>query len=61
MGSKKPKVMIYLSEEQKEQLDSWAKQEKRSVSNLVGLLVDQALQARQQTSSRDSPDPTEQK
>lgn len=43
MATKKPKVMIYLSEEQKDELDKWAKSEKRSVSNLVGFLVDQAL------------------
>ena len=44
MATKKPKVMIYLSEEQKKELDKWAKSEKRSVSNLVGFLVDQALE-----------------
>ena len=48
MATKKPKVMIYLSEEQKEELDKWAKAEKRSVSNLVGFLVDQALESYKQ-------------
>jgi hypothetical protein len=52
MGTKKPKVMIYLSEEQKEELDKWAKSEKRSVSNLVGFLVDQALEGRKQKSHK---------
>jgi hypothetical protein len=42
--TKKPKVTIYLNDEQKEELDRWAKSEKRSVSNLVGFLVDQALE-----------------
>ena len=43
MPSKRPKVMIYLSEEMKAELSAWAKQEKRSVSNLVTLLVEDAL------------------
>ena len=51
MATKKPKVMIYLSEEQKEELDKWAKSEKRSVSNLVGFLVDQALENHKQKKS----------
>lgn len=51
MATKKPKVMIYLSEEQKEELDKWAKSEKRSVSNLVGFLVDQALESYKQKNS----------
>jgi hypothetical protein len=51
MATKKPKVMIYLSEEQKEELDKWAKSEKRSVSNLVGFLVDQALENYKQKNS----------
>jgi hypothetical protein len=42
--TKKPKVTIYLSEEQKADLDNWAKSQKRSVSNLVSFLVDQALE-----------------
>lgn len=44
MTTKKPKVTIYLSEEQKADLDNWAKSQKRSVSNLVSFLVDQALE-----------------
>ncbi len=48
--TKKPKVTIYLNDEQKEELDKWAKSEKRSVSNLVGFLVDQALEGRKQKS-----------
>jgi hypothetical protein len=54
MATKKPKVMIYLSEEQKEELDKWAKSEKRSVSNLVGFLVDQALENRKKKSTETS-------
>jgi hypothetical protein len=53
MATKKPKVMIYLSEEQKEELDNWAKSEKRSVSNLVGFLVDQALENHRQKVKED--------
>lgn len=48
MATTKPKVMIYLSEEQKAELDKWAKSEKRSISNLVGFLVDQALENRKE-------------
>jgi hypothetical protein len=44
MATKKPKVSIYLSEEQKEALEAWAKREKRSISNLISVLVDEALE-----------------
>jgi metal-responsive CopG/Arc/MetJ family transcriptional regulator len=46
--TKKPKISIYLSEEQKGELDEWAKEEKRSVSNLISVLVDDALESRKQ-------------
>ncbi len=55
MATKKPKVMVYLSsEEQKDELEKWAKSEKRSVSNLVGVIVEQALEARKQDSDKSS-------
>jgi hypothetical protein len=47
MPSNKPKVMIYLTEEMKQQLSDWAKQEKRSVSNLATLLIEEALKSRE--------------
>ncbi len=54
VATNKPKVMIYLSEEQKSELDQWAKEEKRSVSNLVSVLVDQALENRKQAKVKES-------
>ena len=50
--TKKPKISIYLSEEQKSELDEWAKEEKRSVSNLISVLVDEALENRKEKKSK---------
>ncbi|MBW4549327.1 MAG: ribbon-helix-helix protein, CopG family [Symplocastrum torsivum CPER-KK1] len=50
--TKKPKISIYLSEEQKGELDEWAKEEKRSVSNLISVLVDEALENRKEKKSK---------
>jgi hypothetical protein len=44
VATKKPKVSIYLSDEQKNALEDWAKREKRSISNLISVLVDEALE-----------------
>lgn len=51
MATKKPKISIYLSDEQKEALEDWAKREKRSISNLISVLVDEALE--KQTSKKE--------
>ena len=41
--TKKPKISIYVSDEQKEILEEWAAKETRSVSNLVNHLIEQGL------------------
>ncbi len=46
MPSKKPRVMVYLSEEDKTDLDKWAKEERRTVNNLITLLIEDALSKR---------------
>uniref|UniRef100_A0A8J6ZLW2 Ribbon-helix-helix protein, CopG family n=1 Tax=Desmonostoc muscorum LEGE 12446 TaxID=1828758 RepID=A0A8J6ZLW2_DESMC len=46
MATKKPKVSIYLPPELKEELDTWAEEENRSVSNLVETVIRDALAAR---------------
>ncbi len=48
VATKKPKVSIYLSDEQKNALEDWAKREKRSISNLISVLVDEALEQQKQ-------------
>jgi hypothetical protein len=52
MATTKPKISIYLSsEEQKQALESWAKEEKRTISNLISFLLDKALEERQKKNS----------
>ena len=41
--TKRPKISIYISEEQKEVLESWAKSETRTVSNLVSHLIEKGI------------------
>jgi hypothetical protein len=49
MPSKKPRVMVYLSEENKQELDDWADEERRSVNNLITLLIEDALSKRRKS------------
>lgn len=59
MPTKKPKVTIYLTEAHKAELHKWADSEKRSISNLVELLVEKALNDRIQSEPNgDRPQPT---
>lgn len=46
MPSKKPRVVVYLSEEIKAELDKWAEDDRRTVNNLVNILIEDALLAR---------------
>ncbi|MDD1427351.1 ribbon-helix-helix protein, CopG family [Dolichospermum sp. ST_sed9] len=43
MATKKPKVSIYLPPELKTELDKWAEEENRSVSNLVETVLKAAI------------------
>ena len=47
MTTKKPRLTIYLSEEQRDYLEKWSLEEKRTMSNLVGLLIDHAIKERE--------------
>ncbi|MUG91092.1 hypothetical protein F7734_00675 [Scytonema sp. UIC 10036] len=47
MPSKKPKLMIYLDQEKLNFLKGWAESEHRSVNNLITMLLDQAITAKQ--------------
>jgi hypothetical protein len=46
MPSKKPRVMIYLSEENKTELNDWAEEERRTVNNLLTIIIEDALSQR---------------
>lgn len=43
MATKRPKISIYISDEQKDLLEVQAKKQKRSVSNLVSVIVEEWL------------------
>jgi hypothetical protein len=47
VATKKPKVSIYLPPELKTELDNWAEEENRSVSNLVETVLKDAIANRQ--------------
>lgn len=42
--TKKPKISIYISEEQKKILEEWADNETRSISNLVNHLIEKGIE-----------------
>jgi hypothetical protein len=52
MPSKKLRVMVYLSEENKQELDDWADEERRSVNNLITILIEDALLKRRQSKTQ---------
>ncbi len=47
MTTKKPRLTIYLTQEKRTYLEQWAEKDKRTLSNLVGLLIDEAIEQRQ--------------
>jgi hypothetical protein len=47
MTTKKPRLTIYLSQEKRDYLEQWAVKDKRTLSNLVGLLIDEAIERNQ--------------
>lgn len=47
VATKKPKVSIYLPPDLKTQLDDWAQEENRSISNLVETVLKDAITKRQ--------------
>ncbi|MEG3842082.1 hypothetical protein [Microcoleus sp. herbarium14] len=49
-------IAVYLTKEKKMALEEWATSEERSVSWIVGKLVDRALQDRQQQQVDTEPD-----
>lgn len=48
MTTRKPRLTIYLTPEKKQYLEEWAEKDKRTLTNLVGLLIDEAMERRQQ-------------
>jgi hypothetical protein len=52
MPSKKPRVVIYLSEEMKAELDKWAEDERRTVNNLVNILIEDALHSKRKKQAK---------
>ncbi|MUG91651.1 CopG family transcriptional regulator [Scytonema sp. UIC 10036] len=42
--TKKPKISICITQEQKKILEEWAESETRSISNLVNHLIEQGIQ-----------------
>lgn len=48
MTTRKPRLTIYLTAEKKQYLEQWAEKDKRTLTNLVGLLIDEAMEKRQQ-------------
>ena len=47
MTTKKPRLTIYLTQEKRDFLEEWATKDKRTLSNLVGLLIDEAVEKKQ--------------
>lgn len=47
MPSSKPRVVIYMEPDQLSFLKDWAKKERRTVNNLVSMLVDDAITKKQ--------------
>lgn len=48
MTTRKPRLTIYLTPEKKQYLEEWAEKDKRTLTNLVGLVLDEAMEKRQQ-------------
>jgi hypothetical protein len=51
MATNKPRLTIYLSPEQKQYLEEWAEEDKRTLTNLVGMLLEKCIEERQQAKS----------
>jgi uncharacterized protein (DUF1778 family) len=55
MPTKKPRLTIYLTERQRDLLDTWAKDEHRTLTNLVAMMLDKALEEREKKSQQFQP------
>jgi hypothetical protein len=56
MTTKKPRLTIYLTQEKRDYLEQWSEKDKRTLSNLVGLLIDEAIERRQKEEKKDKED-----
>jgi hypothetical protein len=56
MTTKKPRLTIYLTQEKRDYLEQWSEKDKRTLSNLVGLLIDEAIERRQKEERKDKED-----
>ena len=54
VATKKPKVSIYLPPELKTELDNWAEEENRSVSNLVETVLKDAIANRKTKNEKEA-------
>lgn len=52
MATKKPRLTIYLSPDQKQYLEEWAEEDRRTLTNLVGMLIDKAIEERQKSKEK---------
>jgi hypothetical protein len=56
MTTKKPRLTIYLTQEKRDYLEQWSEKDKRTLSNLVGLLIDEAIERRQKEERKNKED-----
>lgn len=62
MPSNKPRVVLYMDEETLEELKEWASEERRSVTNLIKIFIEDALadrKAQKQLPSKKTKEDTE--
>ena len=53
MATKKPRLTIYLSPNQKQYLEAWAEEDSRTLTNLVGMLINKAIEERQMSKEKE--------
>jgi len=54
MPTKKPRLVLYMNPDKLAELQEWAKDERRSTSNLAIYLIEKALEQRQKQSKGES-------
>ena len=59
--TKKPRISFVADDELKADLEEWAEEESRSISNLCEVLIRQAVQQRKSKQSSDQPSATDTK
>ncbi|BAZ71171.1 ribbon-helix-helix domain-containing protein [Fischerella thermalis] len=54
MPTKKPRLVLYMNPEKLAELQEWAKQERRTPSNLAIYLIEKALEQRQKEQKQEN-------